>query len=711
MTLIGTLWLLCAGIAIALAAMELLIAFRLRTCRVHVPFAAMAALAAAAAVTELASYSATSVSELGSWIKATVGFQILWWMASVWFFTDYAAVKRRWIPAALIGLLALCLVIHVVSPAGITHGAANELRELALPWGESIALLVGPATPLAIVAQLTVALLLVGAVALVGLLARRGERRRAAGVGVAVFLLLAANVHGFFVDALRVRSPYLVVPAFLGILVVVGFDLVDEVVRAFHLNREVLANQRRWASLVESLDLAVLGVNTDGLVSLVNPMLEQLVGRPAKDLLGQRVSTIVSPAGVSDAELLVERSIDGKPPPPTEWALRSADGIDRAFHWSTVRLLDSSGEVEGMLAVGADVSEQHRSRQELSRALAEVTKLRDQLERENIYLHEELQADQRFDELIGESDSLGYVAQKVDQVAASDVPVLMEGETGVGKELVARLIHDRSPRRERAFVRVNCSAIPHGLVESELFGHERGAFTGAIKRRRGRFELADGGTLLLDEIGELPLDIQPKLLRALQDGEVVRVGSEGPVQVDVRIIASTNRVLSEEVREGRFREDLFFRLAVFPITVPPLRDRREDIPLLVSHFAAEYAAQQRKRIDQIPPGVMDALARYAWPGNVRELQNVIERAVLTSAGPELRLAEPLGTAEPSGNPVTMHSGPETLEAVERHHILEILQRTQWQVAGAGGAAERLGLKPSTLRSRMKKLGIERNGPS
>lgn len=364
-----------------------------------------------------------------------------------------------------------------------------------------------------------------------------------------------------------------------------------------------------------------------------------------------------------------------------------------------------------MLAVGADVSEQHRSRQELSRALAEVTKLRDQLERENIYLHEELQADQRFDELIGESDSLGYVAQKVDQVAASDVPVLLEGETGVGKELVARLIHDRSPRRERAFVRVNCSAIPHGLVESELFGHERGAFTGAIKRRRGRFELADGGTLLLDEIGELPLDIQPKLLRALQDGEVVRVGSEGPVQVDVRIIASTNRVLSEEVREGRFREDLFFRLAVFPITIPPLRDRREDIPLLVSHFAAEYAAQQRKRIDQIPPGVMDALARYAWPGNVRELQNVIERAVLTSAGPELRLAEPLGTAEPSGNPVTMHSGPETLEAVERHHILEILQRTQWQVAGAGGAAERLGLKPSTLRSRMKKLGIERNGPS
>jgi chemotaxis protein methyltransferase CheR len=664
--------------------MELLIAFRLRTCRVHVPFAAMAALAAAAAVTELASYSATSVSELGSWIKATVGFQILWWMASVWFFTEYAAVKRRWIPAALIGLLALCLVIHVVSPAGITHGAANELRELALPWGESIALLAGPATPLAIVAQLTVALLLVGAVALVGLLARRGERRRAAGVGVAVFLLLAANVHGFFVDALRVPSPYLVVPAFLGILVVVGSDLVDEVVRAFHLNREVLANQRRWASLVESLDLAVLGVNTDGLVSLVNPMLEQLIGRPAEDLLGQRVSTIVSPA---------------------------ADGIDRAFHWSTVRLLDSSGEVEGMLAVGADVSEQHRSRQELSRALAEVTKLRDQLERENIYLHEELQADQRFDELIGESDSLGYVAQKVDQVAASDVPVLLEGETGVGKELVARLIHDRSPRRERAFVRVNCSAIPHGLVESELFGHERGAFTGAIKRRRGRFELADGGTLLLDEIGELPLDIQPKLLRALQDGEVVRVGSEGPVQVDVRIIASTNRVLSEEVREGRFREDLFFRLAVFPITVPPLRDRREDIPLLVSHFAAEYAAQQRKRIDQIPPGVMDALARYAWPGNVRELQNVIERAVLTSAGPELRLAEPLGTAEPSGNPVTMHSGPETLEAVERHHILEILQRTQWQVAGAGGAAERLGLKPSTLRSRMKKLGIERNGPS
>jgi PAS domain S-box-containing protein len=707
MTLIATLWLLCAGIAIALAALELLVASRLRTWRVHVPFVVMAVVAAAAAVTELASYNATAVPELGAWLKATVGFQILWWMACVRFFSDYADIKRRWIPATLIGLLVLSGVIHLVSPAGITHGAAEGLTEVPLPWGESIALLAGPTHPFGFVAVLTVGALLVGAVALVGLLVRNRERRKATRVGVAVFLLVAANVHGFFVDTLVFRSPYLVVPAFLGVLVVVASDLVDAVVRASHLSREVVANQKRWASLVESVDLAVLGVDTNGRVNLVNPMLERLIGRQADQVVGQHVSTLASPDGASVMDTVVGEVARGGVPPQTEWAVRTSDGVDRTFHWSTLRLLDSGGGLQGLLAVGADLTEEQRSRRELSEALAEVTKLRDQLERENLYLQEELRADQKFDELIGESDALRYVAQKVSQVAESDVPVLLEGETGVGKELVARLIHDRSTRGQRAFIRVNCSAIPHGLVESELFGHERGAFTGAVKRRRGRFELADGGTLLLDEIGELPLEIQPKLLRALQDGEIVSVGSEEPVRVDVRIIASTNRVLTDEVRDGRFREDLYYRLAVFPITIPPLRDRQEDVPQLVSHFAATYAARQGKRIDQIPPGVMDALVRYAWPGNVRELQNVIERAVLTSQGPELRLAEPLSGAETPGIVAIGRNGPETLEAVERLHILEVLERTQWQVAGAGGAAERLGLKPSTLRSRMKKLAIER----
>jgi PAS domain S-box-containing protein len=614
MTLIATLWLLCAGIAIALAALELLVASRLRTWRVHVPFVVMAVVAAAAAVTELASYNATAVPELGAWLKATVGFQILWWMACVRFFSDYADIKRRWIPATLIGLLVLSGVIHLVSPAGITHGAAEGLTEVPLPWGESIALLAGPTHPFGFVAVLTVGALLVGAVALVGLLVRNRERRKATRVGVAVFLLVAANVHGFFVDTLVFRSPYLVVPAFLGVLVVVASDLVDAVVRASHLSREVVANQKRWASLVESVDLAVLGVDTNGRVNLVNPMLERLIGRQADQVVGQHVSTLASPDGASVMDTVVGEVARGGVPPQTEWAVRTSDGVDRTFHWSTLRLLDSGGGLQGLLAVGADLTEEQRSRRELSEALAEVTKLRDQLERENLYLQEELRADQKFDELIGESDALRYVAQKVSQVAESDVPVLLEGETGVGKELVARLIHDRSTRGQRAFIRVNCSAIPHGLVESELFGHERGAFTGAVKRRRGRFELADGGTLLLDEIGELPLEIQ----------------------------------LTDEVRDGRFREDLYYRLAVFPITIPPLRDRQEDVPQLVSHFAATYAARQGKRIDQIPPGVMDALVRYAWPGNVRELQNVIERAVLTSQGPELRLAEPLSGAETPG---------------------------------------------------------------
>ena len=305
--------------------------------------------------------------------------------------------------------------------------------------------------------------------------------------------------------------------------------------------------------------------------------------------------------------------------------------------------------------------------------------------------------------IVGDSDAMRYVLFRIDQVAATDATVLLHGETGTGKELFAHAIHRRSLRRDRPFVVVNCAAMPATLIESELFGRERGAFTGAHTSQMGRFEFTNRGTIFLDEIGELPLEVQPKLLRVLQEGQVERLGSPRTVDVDVRVIAATNRDLFAEVREGRFRRDLFYRLNVFPITIPTLRERREDIPLLVRHLVERLGRPLRRRITNIPDQTMAALQSYDWPGNVRELENVIQRALITSRGETLTLGEPCLPAIEN-----VSSGESaTLTDVERRHIVRVLSAARWRIEGAGGAAQVLGMKPSTLRSRMVKLGIVR----
>ncbi|MEJ2657896.1 MAG: sigma 54-interacting transcriptional regulator, partial [Desulfobacterales bacterium] len=335
-------------------------------------------------------------------------------------------------------------------------------------------------------------------------------------------------------------------------------------------------------------------------------------------------------------------------------------------------------------------------------ALAEIKKLLERLEAEKAYLQEEIQSEYNYENIIGNSDELRYTLYKVDQIAPTDTTVLILGETGTGKELIARAIHGCGPRKDRAFVKVNCAALPSNLMESELFGHEKGAFSSAFERRLGRFEVADGATLFLDEIGELPLDLQAKLLRVLEDGEFERVGSSRTVSVDVRIIAATNRNLEEDVRNGRFRQDLWFRVNVFPITLPPLRHRREDIPLLVEFFVKKISTRLGKSIDYIPKSVMDALQNYHWPGNVRELEHVVERAVINSSGNKLRLMDRLENPQKG-----LTTAIKTLETVEHDHIVRTLEETRWKVAGKNGAAEILGLNPSTLRARMRKLGIRK----
>ena len=350
-----------------------------------------------------------------------------------------------------------------------------------------------------------------------------------------------------------------------------------------------------------------------------------------------------------------------------------------------------------------EIDERKRAVESLQGAFAEIQQLSERLQAENIHLQQEVAREYDFGEIIGQSTAISYVFFRVEQVAPQDTTVLLLGETGTGKGLIARAIHSRSARKDRPTITVNCTALPANLIESELFGREKGAFTGANTRQMGRFELADGGTIFLDEIGEMPLELQCKLLRVIQDGEFERLGSPRTIKVNVRIIAASNRNLEEEIRAGRFREDLFYRLNVFPITIPPLRQRKEDIPLLINYFVAKYNKKTGKKIETVSKETLNVFQEYHWPGNVRELENVIERAVITSQGPTLQVLDRFDTfRKPAGG-----EDVQALADLERDHILQILQKTGWRIEGEKGAAILLGLNPSTLRARMRKYGLRR----
>ena len=344
---------------------------------------------------------------------------------------------------------------------------------------------------------------------------------------------------------------------------------------------------------------------------------------------------------------------------------------------------------------------------ENSLAFRQVVERANKLSEEKLYLQDEIRSEYNFEEIIGDSPALKKILNQLQTVAPTDSTILIQGETGTGKELIARAIHHLSARRERTLVKVNCAAIPTGLLESELFGHERGAFTGAIAQRVGRFELAHRGTLFLDEVGDIPLELQPKLLRVLQEQEFERLGSARTVKVDVRLVAATNADLAQKMADGQFRSDLYYRLNVFPVTIPPLRERREDIPLLVRYFAQKYARRMKRPIDNVPVKAMTALSEYHWPGNVRELENFIERAVILSRGAELQIPLTELKHRTSDTPIAAANGFATLEHAEREHIVRMLGETKWVIGGPTGAANRLGMKRTTLQSRMRKLGITR----
>lgn len=454
------------------------------------------------------------------------------------------------------------------------------------------------------------------------------------------------------------------------------------------------ASENRFRSLFEFSPDAIVVTNQDGKIEEVNAHVQEVFGYDRPELLGQPIEVLI-PERFRIAHPGHRADYAAHPRVRTMGAGldlygRRKDGSE----FPVDIMLGSVNAPEGqmVLSVIRDLTQKREAEEALRRS-----------EQENRYLEEELITTHQFDEIVGESSGLKRVLKQVEDVAPTDATVLILGETGTGKELIARAIHDLSPRRDHGFVRLNCSAIPSGLLESELFGHEKGAFTGAITQKIGRLELAHQGTFFLDEVGDLPLELQPKILRALQEKEFERVGGTRTIPVNVRLVAATNRDLAKMVNAGQFRSDLYYRLRVFPITIPPLRERRDDIPILIRYFLASHSKRMGRRIETIPAQTMQALVKWHWPGNVRELENFIERSVILSPGRVLRapLAELEAVEESAGRTDS------NLEVAEREHILRVLRECKGMIGGANGAAERLGLKRTTLNSMLKKLGIQR----
>ena len=485
---------------------------------------------------------------------------------------------------------------------------------------------------------------------------------------------------------------------------VILFVLVLLVVRMRHRKAQDVMRKSEERSLL------ILESSTDGLWDwnilkdsvFYSDRFQQILGISSEDLPGnmKQFRDQIHPEDVEEIWAAMERHLHDRIPYKVECRLRTQSDTYQWFLTRGQAIWDSTGNAVRMSGWIQDITERKQSELDLQAAVSEIKELKDRLEAERAYLQEEIKLEYNYENIIGQSDEIKYVFYKVEQIAVSDITVLVLGETGTGKELVACAIHSSSSRKDRALIKINCATLPANLIESELFGHEKGAFTGAHVRQLGRFEVANGATLFLDEIGELPLELQAKLLRVIQDGEFERLGSSQTIKVDARIIAATNRHLEEEVRKNRFREDLWYRLNIFPITVPPLRERKVDISLLVDHFVAKISKRLGKNIDNIPIAVMNALLDYHWPGNIRELENVLERAVINSSGPKLHLVDELKKPDKG-----LSTAKRTLDEVERDYIIQVLEQTNWKVSGNNGAADILGMDRSTLRARMRKLGI------
>jgi len=457
--------------------------------------------------------------------------------------------------------------------------------------------------------------------------------------------------------------------------------------------------EKRFSDIADNALEWIWETNADGKYIFASPVVKKILGYEPEEMLDKHFYDLFHPEDREELrkaafEVFVRRE------PFREFVNRNThkSGKEVWLSTSAVPVFDEEGNIMGYRGADTDITERKQAEEALRKSYTEIERLKERLQAESEYLQAEIKLTHSHGEIVGESEAINKVLLQVEQVAPTESLVLITGKTGTGKELIARAIHNLSKRKDRVIVKVDCASLPATLVESELFGRQKGAYTGALTSQVGRFEVADGSTIFLDEIGELSPELQVKLLRVLQEGEFERLGSPKTIRVNVRVIAATNRDLSAEVRKGNFREDLYYRLNVFQIEVPPLRERLDDIPMLVWTFANEFAEKMGKKIQTVPKRTMEAFQRYHWPGNVRELRNVIENAVIISTSDILKVKLP---QDPRGvtSPIL------TLKDAERQHITKVLERTNWRIKGPHGAAELLGLKPSTLYTRMNKLGI------
>lgn len=483
-------------------------------------------------------------------------------------------------------------------------------------------------------------------------------------------------------------------------------QLIDELIELRLWNTALeIKSEEKYRSLFENMHNGFAhhkivvnekGKPIDYIFLEVNHAFEKLTGLRKEDIIGKKVTEVIPGIEKSEYDWIGNYgkvALVGK-------VITFEQYSDHLERWYSVCAYSSGSGY--FTTLFHDITERKQTEEALQNALSEIRTLKERLEAENVYLRQEIRSAHLHGGIVSQSHAMKAAMAQAEQVAGTDSTVLLLGDTGTGKELLAHAIHNMSPRRDRPLVIVNCAAMASALVENELFGREKGAYTGALTKQIGRFELANGSTIFLDEIGEFPPDVQVKLLRVLQTGQFEKLGSTETITVDVRIIAATNRDLENDVREGRFREDLYYRINVFPIALPPLRERTEDIPPLVWAFVNEFNEKMGRKVESVPRQSMDALQSYSWPGNVRELRNIIERAMIQTRGSALRVQMPGQASGPSVSGVT-------LADVESQHILDIMERTGWRVRGENGAAKILGLKPSTLESRMTKLGIQRPG--
>ncbi len=469
-----------------------------------------------------------------------------------------------------------------------------------------------------------------------------------------------------------------------------------------HAEEKIKAAELKYRTVADFTYDWEYWANVDGKLEYISPSCERISGYSLQDFMDNPalIREIIVPEDIESWDEHYCASENELKPREIQLRIQRRDGETRWIEHVCQPVMDNKGSLAGFRVSNRDITERKQAELELQGAYAEITELKDQLETESAYLQEEIKLEHNFENIIGQSEELKYVLYQVEQVAATDSSVLILGETGTGKELVARAIHKLSSRSNRVLVKVNCAALPADLIESELFGREKGAFTGATTTQIGRFELAKGSTILLDEIGELPLTLQAKLLRVLESGEFERLGSPKTLYSDARIIAATNRVLEDEVRQGRFREDLWYRLKVFTVTLPPLRQRKADIPLLIKWFMDQLSRKMGKPVVDIPKHTLQALQDYLWPGNVRELKNMVESALITARGNKMDFEIPQTSAHTI-------SDFKTFEEMERDYILQVLKAKNWKVQGTNSAASVLGMNPNTLRARIKKLGIKK----